>query len=52
MIKPSGPVEFHSITETAIAVALDDMKLPADYYIVQLAIYSYFRTIDNNQKRN
>lgn len=52
MIRPAGPVEFHSAVETAIAAALDDMKLSADYHIVQLTIFSYFRIIDTNQKQN
>lgn len=52
MIRPAGPVEFHSAVETAIATALDDMKLSADYHIVQLTIFSYFRVIDTNKKQN
>ena len=52
MIRPTGPVEFCSVTETTIAAALIEMNLPADYHIVQLTICSYFQVIDNNQKQN
>jgi hypothetical protein len=52
MIRPAGPIEFHSAVETAIADALDGMRLPTDYHIVQLAIFSYFRVIDTNKKQN
>lgn len=50
MIRPAGPIEFHSAVETAIADALEEMKLPTDYHIVQLAIFSYFRVIENKKQ--
>ena len=50
-----NPYEFNGIKVFnsdgfKLADALEEMKLPTDYHIVQLAIFSYFRVIENKKQ--